>query len=135
MIGHLLDWFVPSVLGRLFPDRYRVIPRKEDGAWMLRQFKITSWCYLQSFLIPEARGSYHLHRWHFMRSFVLSGSFREERFPGGPGDMTITHRAPSTYTMDSTTIHRLDRVAPRTWTLFLAFGDRAIPAGLRVKSL
>ena len=116
MWGKFLEWFIVGFLAKVFPSRYRVIPRIHDGEPLLRQFKITEWAYLQSFVNPEGHDLYHRHRWTQMRSFVLSGEFTEERYPG---DIFILHRAPSTYTMDFGTIHRLDSVTPRTWTLFL----------------
>ena len=123
MIGHVLEWAIVRVLARLFPKRWRVIPRLQDGVPMLRQFRIFDWLYLQSFLVGELPELFHFHRWRYMRSFVLSGVFWEERYPGG-GRNTIRHAAPSTYSMDHTVIHNLCGSAPRTWTLFLMFGNR-----------
>lgn len=138
-------------LGRVFPSRWRVIPRKEDGVPLLRQFKLTRWAYLQSFVNPEAPDSFHVHRWPRMLSFVLSGALTEERYPGG---LFLTHAAPLPYVMDHTVIHRVQAVKPRTWTLFFMLGptqmwgyyprpvttgfkpwDAAIPDARRVKSL
>lgn len=150
MIGRLLERLVPA-LGRAFPARWRVIPRKEDGVPLLRQFKLTRRAYLQSFVSPEAPDSFHVHRWPRMVSLVLSGELEEERYPGG---LFLRHAGPSLYTMDRTSIHRVNAVKPRTWTLFLMLGptrpwgyyqrpaskeftpwDEAIPGGRRVKSL
>lgn len=150
MIGHFLEGLMSS-LARAFPARWRVIPRKEDGAPMLRQFKLTRWAYLQSFVCPEAPDSFHVHRWPRMVSFVLSGALQEERYPGG---MFLQHGAPAVYMMDCTMIHRINAVKPRTWTLFVMLGptqpwgyfarpvavaatqwDAAIPATRRVPSL
>lgn len=133
MIGRLLEWFVCSFLALVFPSRFRVIPRMPDGRPLLRQFKIfeTSevsrgvpgkWhvgIYLQSFVCGEIWEEFHVHRWHRMISFVLSGEFIEERYPGG---FFVKHAAPSAYTMDDTVIHRFQNVAPRTWTLFVMLG-------------
>ncbi len=158
MIGHFLEWLVTVFLARVFPGRYRVIPRAQDGIPMLRQFKLTRWAYLQSFQCREVPERFHVHRWRRMFSFVLSGKFFEERYPGG---ITIRHEAPSIYSMDDTVIHHVISVVPRTWTLFLMFGKNRhyfpggwgyvdapdvfslgykswteeIPAELRVKSL
>jgi len=113
------------VLARALPKRFRLIPRVEDGKPLLRQFRLWgspsrgSGAYLQSFVTNETVGSFHNHRWPHMRSFVLSNFFVEERYPGGT---FIVHKAPSTYTMDSTDIHRLAAVAPETWTLFITKG-------------
>ena len=52
---------------------------------------------------------------------VLSGSFVEERYPGG---MFLKHPAPSFYWMDHTVIHRLHEVEPNTWTLFFMFQNK-----------
>lgn len=154
-MGRFLEWLVLSVLAKLFPGRYRIIPGLH-GKPLLRQFKITGWAYLQSFVNAEGRDLFHRHRWKSMVSFVLSGYLQEERYPGC-GDFLFmkAHKAPSVYTMDDTVIHRLDYVAPRTWTLFLMFDDqknwgyfrrpavppeyipwdKAIPEEKRVKSL
>jgi hypothetical protein len=132
MWGRFLTWLVTKFLAKHFPARYRLIPRRSDGAPLLRQFKITEWLYLQSFVNPEERDLFHVHRWRKMRSFVLSGEFHEERYPGlscsysGPHsgfNYYIEHRAPSTYSMDQTNIHRLSYVMPDTWTLFLMRGN------------
>lgn len=131
MWGRFLTWLVTVFLAKHFPDRYRVIPRRSDGEPLLRQFKITDWLYLQSFENPEERNLFHVHRWKKMYSFVLSGRFREERYPGvgyagGPfcGCCYLKmHEAPSIYTMDNADIHRLDYVAPNTWTLFAMRGN------------
>lgn len=119
MMGRLIEWLVIRVLARVFPSRYRLIPRAQDGKPLLRQFKIFSWCYLQSFVSAEVMQRFHVHRWRYMLSFVLSGEFAEERYPG---TMYIIHTAPSVYQMDDTVVHRFARVAPNTWTLFFMFG-------------
>lgn len=141
MWGRFLTFLVTRVLARLFPKRYRLIPRRSDGTPLLRQFKITEWCYLQSFVGPEEPDLFHIHRWQKMYSIVLSGEFQEERFPGmtrlwfnqdtpiytGPHCglcFLKTHRAPSVYSMDSSDIHRLHYAAANTWTMFFMFGNR-----------
>ncbi len=121
MFGRFLEWLIVSKLAVWFPSRYRLIPRAQDGVPLLRQFKLFSWCYLQSFVTGEVWGWFHRHRWERMISFVLSGSFKEERYPGG---IFVVHKAPSIYTMDRTVIHRLSAVTARTWTLFLMFRPR-----------
>lgn len=121
MIGRFLEWLIVAKLARWFPARYRLIPRAQDGAPLLRQFKLASWCYLQSFAGPEVWDWFHRHRWDRMISIVLSGAFKEERYPGG---IFVVHRAPSIYAMDRAVIHRLSAVMPRTWTLFLMLGPR-----------
>jgi hypothetical protein len=131
LAGRAIEFAATQILAPLFPDRWRVIPRKEDGKPMLRQFRLWgsgsmgamvfgSAAYLQSFIAPERLDDFHRHRWTHMRSFVLSGMLIEERYPGGM--MTVRH-APDTYAMDWTTIHRLDYASPRTWTLFLMRGN------------
>jgi len=120
-----VEWLVTRVLARLFPSRYRVIPRLSDGAPMLRQFKVCRWAYLQSFLQPEGFDLFHVHRWRRMVSFVLSGCFVEERYPG---EIFRAHQAPAVYTMDDTVIHRLHGVARGTWSLFLMFGQNRQPS-------
>jgi hypothetical protein len=164
-VGYVLEFLVLRVLARLWPARYRVIPRRDGSGPLLRQFKIWgmrdgvvggSSIYLQSFAQAEEESLFHVHRWKRMLSLVLSGSFIEERFPGvGPHPRRFfkTHKAPSVYGMDLTTIHRLHAVAPRSWTLFLQVGntrewgyfarplieytpwDQAIPDERKVKAL
>ena len=126
MIGRFLEWLIVAKLARWFPSRYRLIPRVQDGAPLLRQLKITSWCYLQSFANPEVWDWFHRHRWTRMISLVLSGAFKEERYPGR---IFVVHRAGSVYAMDRTVVHRLSAVKPRTWTLFLMIGPRSRPDG------
>lgn len=121
MIGRFLEWLIVAKLAIWFPSRYRLIPRAQDGEPLLRQFKIFSWCYLQSFVTGEVWDWFHRHRWQRMISIVLSGSFKEERYPG---TIFVVHKAPSIYTMDRTVIHRLAAVKARTWTLFLMLGPR-----------
>lgn len=123
MIGRFLEWLIVATLARWFPGRYRLIPRAQDGAPLLRQFKIFDWCYLQSFVGPEVHDWFHRHRYRRMISIVLSGRFTEERYPGG-WPLRKTHRAGTVYTMDRTVVHRLAAVEPRTWTLFFQFGAR-----------
>ena len=123
MLGRFLEWLIVAKLARWFPSRYRLIPRAQDGAPLLRQFRLFgSWCYLQSFENPEVREWFHRHRWERMISIVLSGAFKEERYPGG---IFVVHRAGSIYSMDRTVVHRLSAVKLRTWTLFFMFGPRA----------
>lgn len=121
MFGHFLEWLVVAKLARWFPSRYRLIPRAHDGAPLLRQFNVLgNWCYLQSFENPEDWNWFHVHRWRRMISIVLSGTFKEERYPGGQFKL---RRSPSIYSMDRTVVHRLSAVMPRTWTLFFMFGS------------
>ena len=123
MIGRVIEFLVIRVLARVFPKRFRLILNAVSGAPLLRQFRIFSWLYLQSFVGPEARDWFHVHRWAKMFSIVLSGGFIEERYPGGRG-FFIHHRAPSCYGMDYTTIHRIKSVSARAWTLFFMLRDR-----------
>jgi hypothetical protein len=120
MIGRFIEFCVIGIGSTLWPDRYRVIPNAVTGKPLLRQFKLFNWAYLQSFVDVEVPGWFHRHRWQRMWSFVLSGGFIEERYPGY---IYVTHRAWSVYKMDRTVIHRLGFVEPRTWTLFLMFGN------------
>jgi len=140
MTGHFLAWLVCSVLARRFPSRYRLIPRMPDGAPLLRQFRICSFgkekprgvppwwhfsVYLQSFVNPEVKDEFHVHRWRRMFSFVLSGAFEEERRA-----YHVRHKSPSFYTMGSEVVHRFSWVAPNTWTLFVMVGrNKNKPAG------
>lgn len=118
-----LEWLIAGVLARAFPGRWRIIPRAQDGAPLLRQFKFCRWVYLQSFVNPELPEFFHFHRFRFMFSIVLSGWFIEERYPGKRFNFFKNHFAPSVYTMDRSTVHRLHAVDSRTWTLFFQFGN------------
>jgi len=140
-MGRFVEWLVVVVLVRLFPSRYRQLNRA-DGRPFFRQFKVWSfgrenprgvppWWHcsgiLQSFLLPDDPGSYHIHRWRRMFSFGLSGRLVEDR---GPAVGIITHLAPWFYTMGSDCIHQARGVAPRTWSLFIMLGaNRNRPAG------
>ncbi len=127
MIGRVIEWFILAVLVRAFPSRWRVIPHAVTGDPMLRQFKVFELgplaCYLQSWLVPEDRNWFHVHRWRRTFSVVMSGDFVEERYPGGER-FYILHEALSCYCMDHTTIHRIVGAAPRTWTAFFMYRDR-----------
>lgn len=131
MIGRFLEWFIVSLLARLFPSRYRSLPRA-DGRHFFRQFKICSFgkeqprgtppwwhvsIFFQSFLLADDPSTFHIHRWRRMVSFVLSGELQEDRACG-----RIVHKAPCVYTMGSDVVHRAAGVAPRTWTLFVMLG-------------
>lgn len=117
-------------LARLFPKRYRLIPRL-DGQPLLRQFLVLRlgptkrpWIevYLHSFVNGETAEWFHRHRWGHMVSVVLSGRFCEERFPG---QLFWVHYAPDFYYMDRSTVHRLHWAGERTWSLFFGFGNDA----------
>ena len=83
---------------------------------MLTQFKIIpKILYLQHFENPESKDYFHRHRWHYMRSLVLSGEYTEER----PGGIKITHRAGQSFAMDHSTVHRVDTWGKDCWTIFL----------------
>lgn len=118
-MGYLVEFLVIKVLARLFPKRYRLIPRVGDAAPLLRQFKVCNWIYLQSFVNPEIREWFHVHRHRYTLSVVLSGLFVEERYPG---NIFKVHMWGNVYTMDDTNIHRIDHVRLRTWTIFFMFG-------------
>lgn len=127
MIGLWLNALVAWLAAR-YPQRYRVVPRALDGVPMLRQFRLTRWCTLQSFVTSEASARlperYHFHRWRWMFSVVLSGAFTEQRYPG---IFFVHHKAPSFYAMHWSTVHRVVAVRYATWTLFFGFGRT--PAG------
>lgn len=127
MIGRVIEWFIVSVLARVFSSRWRVIPHALTGAPMLRQFKVFELgalaCYLQSWLVPEDLNWFHVHRWRRTLSIVLCGDFVEERYPGGDR-FFVQHEAFSCYCMDYTTIHRIVGASPKTWTAFFMYRDR-----------
>lgn len=99
-----------------FPSRARIVPRADDPETpMLMQVALVRGrLYLQRFIAPESRDFFHNHRWRYMRSLVLSGSYVEER----PGGKLIRRRAGRSHSMDSTTIHRVLWWSPCCVTLF-----------------
>jgi hypothetical protein len=99
-----------------FPSRARIVPRADDPSIpMLMQFAlIRGRLYLQRFISPESENFFHNHRWRYMRSFVLSGQYVEER----PGGHTIIRRRGRSHAMDWTTIHRIVEWTPYCVTLF-----------------
>jgi len=120
-------WWLCAAL----PHRARVIPHAEDpGKPLLQQFLVYSRpagkkpslsVYLQHFITPESPEFAHRHRWHYMRSFVLSGYFVEHRYRvDRDNEMTKLHRRLSTYTMDHETIHNVYYWSRYCWTLFFA---------------
>ena len=98
-----------------FPSRARRIPC-EDGISGTKLVQFMIWpnrLYLQHFMQPEQYEYFHNHRWGHMRSFILSGSYVEER----PESM-ITHGRFTTHTMDDTVKHRVHWWSEHCWTLF-----------------
>jgi len=112
MIAAFCRW-----LCRTFPNRARIVPRADDGVTpLLTQFMIIPRVlYLQHFEGPETNDYFHRHRWHYMRSFVLSGFYIEER----PGQKFYSRRAGRTHKMDHSTVHRVEYWSSDCWTLFL----------------
>jgi len=117
-----------SLVEKLFPDRCREIPAM-DGGILLQQIRVTKNSYLHHFLKPEPLGMFHKHRWKTMRSFVLTGSYREQRlYKSAWPDIwkshsrSITHRFGQTFTMDKSVIHRVEYWSPWCWTWFF-FGE------------
>lgn len=107
----------------LFPWRSRIVPAAEDPERpLLKQFAILragrfGALYLQHFVTPEPREFVHCHRWHSMRSWVLSGLFIEER-PLDPNQRYHIHERFGSYSMSHTVIHRVEFWSRRCWTLF-----------------
>lgn len=118
----------------LFPSRYRLIPTSTDpNRPLLEQFAILRMgrfgaLYLQHFVYTETERYFHRHQWNYMRSFVLSGWFTEERAPivyDGSGcrqleakSRYVIHPRFTTYAMDRSVIHRTDVWSQFCWTLF-----------------
>ncbi len=103
-----------------FPKRCRLIPQEDDSSrTKLIQFMIMHGVYLQHFETPEQYKYFHDHRWARMRSFVLSGTFCEERQDGH----LRYHQRFETYTMDDTVRHRVDWWGTYCWTLFIMRED------------
>lgn len=113
-----------------FPNRARVVPKADDPSTpLLIQFMI--WpgrLYLQHFVNPESPLVYHVHRWHFMRSIVLSGHFLERRLTILPDSSTrgesIHHEAITSYTMDRNVVHHVTYWSSQCWTLFYMSKER-----------
>ena len=98
------------------PNRSRVVPAADDPATqMLMQFAlIKGRLYLQHFMTAESYDYFHTHRWTYMRSFVLSSGYVEER----PGGFNITRTRFHTHSMDHSTIHRVAYWDDNCVTLF-----------------
>jgi len=112
------------------PHRARVIPHAEDPTQpLLQQFllyhrpvngmKPSISVYLQHFLTPESPRFAHRHRWHRMRSFVLSGLFVEDRFSCKGYLCTNLHKRFTTYSMNKDTIHNVCLWHRHCWTVFV----------------
>lgn len=69
----------------------------------------------------------HNHPWALSHSFILHGGYTEERLTGDghhfKDDFALYYEAGSMNTLTSRDFHRIVRVQPDTWTLFLA-GER-----------
>jgi len=111
-----------DIAAKLFPSRCREIPAI-DGGILLRQIKLTEKVFLQNFAKPEPEGIFHLHRWERMRSFVLTGSFIEQRLRADRSKRLIRHRFLSTYSMTRDVVHRVAYWSPRCWTIFIMMGN------------
>lgn len=112
-------------LCRTFPSRARTIPQQRNPSVpLLTQFAVLRSTfgvaiYLQHFETPNSE-SFHRHAWRYMRSWVLSGWFREHRWNWLKSHPeSITHRAGESYTMAKHDVHRVDYWSPDCWTLFL----------------
>jgi len=107
-------------LCRYFPSRCRVIPRADEpGTPLLTQFVV--WpekLYLQHFHSPESRDYFHWHRWEYMRSFVLSGQYREEHPVAAHFSWFIVRSRFQSHRMTNLWLHRVDSWSPKCWTLF-----------------
>lgn len=141
-----VNWAARALIA-VFPSRARVIPHAEDPARaLLTQFLVLHWgrlsLYLQHFESPESHEYFHRHRWGYMRSFVLSGYYVEERpaqwEPGIAQDMLqvsqgrtwrgasnfIARARGDTFTMSPEVIHRVSLWSPLCWTLFLTWAPQ-----------
>ena len=108
---------------KIFPNRCREIPAM-DGGILLQQIRVGKNAYLHHFVKPEPLDIFHKHRWKHMRSFVLFGKYREQRFDASSKDTTtVEHRVGQTFTMDESVIHRISYWSPKCWTLFFFYGD------------
>lgn len=100
----------------LYPDRVRTVPRADKpDVQLLTQFVIIpERLYLQHFHNAETIKKFHNHRWGYMRSFVLSGSYMEERTDIG----FATRRRFKTHTMNHEVRHRVHKWGKDCWSLF-----------------
>lgn len=64
---------------------------------------------MHRFLKPEPAGIFHVHRWLYMRSFVLWGNYTEERLFADRTTRKIRHRWLSTFSMTKDVVHRIDQ--------------------------
>jgi hypothetical protein len=115
-----------------FPSRCRTVPHAEDPSKPLLT-QLLLWhqgktsVYLQHFETAEDYDWFHRHRWTYMRSYVLSGMYLEER-PVDPNAFSIPAKAETvircryrltTHTFEPETIHRVDFWSPKCWTVFV----------------
>lgn len=146
----LVSW-VCWMLCACWPSRARTIPFSGDPSRpLLTQFMVwpdggrIGGIYLQHFHAADSWERFHCHRWARMRSWILSGSYTEERArslsdaftqsiferwepsesygpwlarAAAPSRM-ITHSRFTSYTMTGEDIHRVERWDPLCWTIF-----------------
>lgn len=121
-------------------DRLPMLPiHGADGSVYLERYTLADLSnhghvYINRFLRPDEDLELHGHPWAAM-SFVLLGSFREERRTGAPptyGVTTIEHHAGEAYIIADDDYHRVELITQEVWTLFVtgphlhswAFWDR-----------
>lgn len=134
----LVNWFC-LLLCSLMPWRARVIPRADEPSrLLLRQFLVCHWgklsIYLQHFEGPEAWEWFHKHRWDYMRSFVLSGRYVEERAEDVWDEDEILgfrtvhnhyqRRRFNSHRLYPESIHRVEWWDPLCWTMFVTYNPR-----------
>ena len=125
----LVDKLCKNII-KTFPSRYRLIPRADNpDIGMLSQFVIWKGpsgrrLFLHHFHCPEIKTHAHNHRWSYMRSFVLSGFYVEERYRLGSDAYSKCLRDRfRTHSMNKETIHRVYHWSERCWTLFYCGKD------------
>ena len=110
-----------KLFNKLIPSKCRIIPAI-DGGDLLLQVRLSKRFYLHKFLKPEPQDIFHVHRWHKMRSFILKGSYTEERLFIDGSSKIVKHNWLSTFSMDKSVIHRIESW-DNCWSLFFFDGS------------
>lgn len=112
--------------GVAYLDRWYLTPTRKSrfAKWWRRHMPGV---FLHCFVASDPDRVWHSHPWHWARSLILRGEYRESRpmgltFPNGGVSLydEWRHFGPGDWnTLDGETFHKVKLVTPRVWTLFI----------------
>lgn len=120
-------------LAVFFNLNVREIYRKDNNKYLTRYYifrKPFKWMpsiYLHCFHNSDEDLELHNHEWKRSLSFILSGSYKEERLDGNKVITKILSPGKINYIRDKD-FHRVELLSKRVWTLFIS-GSKANAEG------